>query len=152
MSNSKNKVDLNALKFNQVSIVTLLLLGFVFNLIYLPAIVSVVLILGSIEPRLALFKQFYRYVFVQLKLVKSNIVEESPAPHNFAQLLGGIVLAVSGLLLFNGSIIAGWAFAWFVILLALANIIFGFCAGCFIYFQFGKLGVPGFHINPKGQD
>jgi hypothetical protein len=152
MSSSKNKVDLNALKFNQVSIVTLLLLGFVFNLIYLPVIVSIVLIIGSIEPRLALFKQIYRHVFVQLKLVKPNIVEESPAPHNFAQLLGGIVLVVSMLFLFNGSIIAGWAFAWFVILLALANIIFGFCAGCFIYFRFGKLGVPGFHINPKGRD
>jgi hypothetical protein len=102
------------------------------------------MILGSIEPRAALFKQCYKYLLKPLKLVKPNMVYESPAPHNFAQLLGGIVLFFSSLFLIYGFMIEGWILSWFVIILALANIIFGFCAGCFIYFQLAKHNVPGF--------
>jgi hypothetical protein len=33
--------------------------------------------------------------------------------------------------------------------LAAANLFFGFCAGCFVYYQLGKLGVPGFQIQSQ---
>jgi hypothetical protein len=149
MSDNQKIIDLNALKFNQISIIVLLLTGFIFNLRIIPVFVAVVMLTGSLEPRLALFKQFFRYVLKPLKLVKPKPVYESPAPHNFAQLLGGFVLAISSLLLLCESIIYGWIFTWIVILLALANVIFGFCAGCFIYFQLGKYNIPGFQNKPN---
>ena len=145
---SDNKIiDLNSLKFNRISIIIFLLTGFILNLRIIPVFVAAVMLAGSLEPRLALFKQFFRYVVKPLKLVKPNPVYESPAPHNFAQLLGGIVLILSDLLLYRGSFLPGWTLTWLVIFLALANVIFGFCAGCFIYFQLGKLNIPGF--QPK---
>jgi hypothetical protein len=147
MSNNQKIIDLNALKFNQVSIVVFLLFGFIFNLRIIPVLVAVIMLFGSFEPKLALFKQFFRYVLKPLKLVKPNPVYESPAPHNFAQLLGGIVLILSDILLYRGSLLPGWTLSWIVILLALANVIFGFCAGCFIYFQLGKLNIPGFQVK-----
>jgi hypothetical protein len=79
-----------------------------------------------------------------MKLLKPNLQEDIPAPHEFAQLLGGIVLGIGSLLLSAGSILLGWACVWIVIALAAANVFFGFCAGCFVYYQLRKLGVPGF--------
>jgi hypothetical protein len=149
MSASPNIVDLNALKFNQLSIITLVVLGFVFNQPLLPAFVAVVLLGGSIYRPLALFKLIYKYVAVPLKVFKPNLSEESSAPHAFAQLLGGIFLAAGSILFLSGSTVAGWIFAWLVVFLALANVVFGFCAGCFVYFQLGKLGVPGFYPQTK---
>jgi len=141
MGNTQNTVDLSALKFNQLSIITLVLLGFIFNQPLLPAFVAVVLLAGSVHRSLALFKLLYKRVVVPVKILKPNILAESPAPHAFAQILGGSFLAVASILLFNGFVVAGWILAWLVVFLALANVVFGFCAGCFLYLQ---LGVPGF--------
>jgi hypothetical protein len=137
-------LDQSALKFNQLSIVTLTALGFILNQPALPVIVAAVLIGGSITPKLAGFKLIYKNAVRPLNLMKPHLVDDSPAPHEFAQLLGGIVLGTGSLSLLFGSALVGWIFAWIVIFLALANLLFGFCAGCFVYFQLGKLGVPGF--------
>lgn len=142
-------IDLNALKFNQLSIVALVLSGFIFDSFYLPAFVAVIMIVGSLFPNAALFKRVYKHLIVPLGLMKPEKVEDLSAPHNFAQLLGGIVLATSSVFLFTHSIFLGWVLSWVVIILALANLIFGFCAGCFIYYQMGKLNFPGFQSKTE---
>ena len=147
MSSSKNKIDINALKFNQISISTGLLIGFVFNLGYVPILIAFIMLLGSLFPALSLFKQIYKNIFIPFKLASPNIIEGASKPHTFAQTFGGVVLVISSIFLFYGDAIIGWAITWMVIILALANIVFGFCAGCFIYFQLGKFGVPGFSDN-----
>lgn len=144
MAGNASVVDYSALRFNQASIILLTLLGFVFDLPVLPAIVAAVMLGGTVTPYLALFKQTYRHIARPLKLIRPDPVEDSPEPHNFAQGMGGVVLALACALLFSGSSLGGWALAWVVVLLAAANLFFGFCAGCFIYFQLGKFGVPGF--------
>ena len=140
-------LDHSALKFNQLSIITLTLLGFILNQPLLPAVVAAVLIAGSINSYLALFKLIYKYIVKPLKFMKPNLLEDIPAPHEFAQLLGGIVLGIGSLLLYTGSPFLGWLCAWIVITLAAANLFFGFCAGCFVYYQLSKRGVPGFQIQ-----
>jgi len=147
MALQAEKVDLSAIKVNQASIISITLVGFIFNVPTLVAFVGVVMIAGTAWKELALFKQFYRRVLKPAKLMEPNIVEGPSAPHEFAQLLGGIFLIVGSVLLFSGSIFWGWALAWVVILLAAVNLFFGFCAGCFLYYQFGKLGVPGFRTR-----
>jgi hypothetical protein len=142
-------LDHSVLKFNQISIITLTLLGFILNQPILPAFVAAVLIAGSLSSNFALFKLTYKHVIKPLKLLKPNPVEDIPAPHEFAQLLGGIVLGIGSLLLYTGSPLLGWIFAWIVIALAAANLYFGFCAGCFVYYQLRKLGVPGFRIQSQ---
>ena len=149
LSTTKQTLDHSALKFNQIAIITFTLLGYILNQPILPAFVAGVLIAGSINKKLALFKLTYAHIVKPLGLLKPDIVEDSPAPHEFAQLLGGIVLGAGTLFLYNGLILAGWIFAWIVILLAAANLFFGFCAGCFVYYQLGKLGVPGFRTQSQ---
>jgi hypothetical protein len=64
---------------------------------------------------------------------------EDPAPHRFAQGLGAAVLLAATLALFAGAAALGWGLAFVVIGLAAINLLFGFCAGCFVYFQLARL-------------
>jgi hypothetical protein len=144
MSNETPTIDNSALKTNQAAIILLTLSGFVFDVPLLPAIVSAVMILGTFIPALALFKQFYRHVLKPAGLIAPAPLPGSARPHEFAQLFGGIVLGIGACLLFAGETVAGWSLAWIVILLAATNLFLGFCAGCFVYFQLGRFGVPGF--------
>lgn len=149
MTNKSNLIDVNQLKFNQISIITFLLLGFILNLEILVYFTALIMIIGSIIPKFAVFKQIYKNIVLKNNLIKPNIIEDSQAPHNFAQLLGGIVLAIAGsLFLLNISAI-GWIFVWVVILLAFINVAFNFCMGCFIYYQIHRLKVRG--LNKQTQ-
>ena len=144
MNSKMQMLDHSALKFNQISIIVLVLLGFIVDQPAFPAVVAAVLLGGSLNQRLALFKLIYKRVIKPLRLLKPDILEGSPAPHEFAQLLGGVVLGLGVFFLYSGSNFVGWALSWVVILLAAMNLFFGFCAGCFVYYQLGKLGLPGF--------
>ena len=53
------------------------------------------------------------------------------------------VLIVALIAFLAGAATAGWALAILVIVLAGVNLFFGFCAGCFVYFQLQRLGVIG---------
>jgi len=87
LDTTKKKLDHSALKFNQIAIITITLLGFIVNQPILPAFVAAVLIAGSINKKLALFKLTYAHIVKPLGLLKPDIGEESSAPHEFAQLL-----------------------------------------------------------------
>ena len=53
--------------------------------------------------------------------------------------MGAVVLLLAVLALFSGAVAIGWGLAFVVIALAAVNLIFGFCAGCFVYFQLARL-------------
>lgn len=135
------KVDTTALKFNQASIVTLTLLGFLLDQPYLVLLVGLVLALGTVLPQAAFFKQIYLKLLKPSKLLAPNIIDDDPVPHQFAQGVGALFLLASSsaLLAFNSPGL-GWTLAWIVIVLAAVNLFFNFCAGCFVYYQLDKVG------------
>lgn len=136
------RVDQTALKFNQAAIITFTLLGFIFERPYLVLFVGLVLAIGTIAPELALFKQIYLKLLKPNKLLKPKVIKDDPTPHQFAQGVGAFFLLVSSsLLLVFGNAIVGWSLAWIVIILAGVNLFFGFCAGCFVYYQLDKAGL-----------
>ncbi len=136
------KIDTTALKFNQASLVMLTLAAFLFDLRWLVLAVGLVLAGGTIFPQAALFKQIYLNVLKPAKLLKPNIIPDDPAPHRFAQGVGAVfLLASSFALLVAGNAAVGWTLAWVVIVLAAINLFFGFCAGCFVYFQLDRAGL-----------
>jgi len=136
------KVDTTALKFNQASLVTLMLVAFLFELRWLVLAVGLVLTVGTIFPRAALFKQIYLKVLKPARLLKPNVIPDDPAPHRFAQGVGAVfLLAASFALLGLENAVVGWTLAWVVIILAAINLFFGFCAGCFVYFQLDRAGL-----------
>ena len=135
------KVDQSALKFNQASIILLLVLAFLFNAAWLVAFVAAVMLVGTLWPEAGLFKQIYARGLKPAGLLKPNVVDDDPQPHLFAQGLGGVFLVLSAAALWLGASVAGWALAAMVIALAALNLFLGFCLGCFIYYQLGRVGV-----------
>ncbi|MGH7904239.1 MAG: DUF4395 domain-containing protein [Candidatus Dormibacteraceae bacterium] len=138
-------VDHSALKVNQAGIIATVLVAFVASAFWWAAVwlipaLAVVLLLGTARPRLALFKQVYLKVLLPAGAVRPRPVEESPAPHNFAQGLGGIFLVVASILLPLAPA-AALALALLVAVLAFVNLAFGYCLGCQIYFQLARRGL-----------
>src|ERR1700694_946376 len=138
---STQVVDHSALKVNQTGIVATVLVAFIGSAFYRPLLVlipllAVVLLLGTFAPQLALFKQFYFQVLKPRGIVKARPVQDRPEPHNFAQGLGGVFLAVASVLLilgFSFSTVftaAGLGIAVLVAVLAFVNLAFGYCLGC----------------------
>ena len=145
---TRRQVDHAALKVNQAFIITLLLAAFVLNSWPIAAFVGLVMLLGTARPQLALFKLIYRRVLRPAGLIKPRLISDNPEPHRFAQGFGGVVVAAAVVALLAGQFVLGWALAWLVIALAALNLFVGFCAGCFVYYQLNRLGVPGFIHSP----
>ncbi len=136
------KVDTTAIKFNQGSIVVLTLLGFVLDQPTLVLFVGLVLAIGTIWPQAGLFKLVYQKFLKPAGLLKAKVIDDDPAPHQFAQGVGALfLLASSSILLGLGNATLGWVLAWIVIILASINLVFNFCAGCFVYYQLDRFGL-----------
>jgi len=138
-------VDHSALKVNQTGIVATVLVAFAGSALYQPLLVlipllAIVLVLGTFAPRLALFKQLYFKVLKPRDIVKPRPVQDRPEPHNFAQGLGGVFLAVASIFLIPLPVI-GLALSLLVAVLAFVNLAFGYCLGCQIFFQLERRGV-----------
>ena len=142
------KVDQSALRVNQAFIIGLLLLAYVLDSVWLAAFVGVVMLLGTAVPSLSLFKRVYQHVLKPAGLVKPQVITDNPEPHRFAQGFGGVVVALAVIALLAGQSVVGWALVGLVIVLAALNLFVGFCAGCFVYYQLNRLGVPGFARSP----
>jgi Domain of unknown function (DUF4395) len=135
----RGQVDRTALRVNQACIIGLLALAFLFAQPWLVAFVFAVMALGTASPSAALFQRIYRDVLRPAGLLKPDVHQEDAAPHRFAQGMGAAVLLIATLALFAGAVVVGWGLAFVVIALAAVNLFFGFCVGCFVYFQLQRL-------------
>ncbi len=148
---SNRKVDHSALRTNQAFIIGLLVLAFIVDVRWLVAFVSAVMLIGTIFPKVALFKAVYWYVLKPLKIARPDVRVDNPEPHLFAQGVGGAVLALATLAFWLGAPVVGWVFSWIVVALAALNLFVGICVGCLMYYWFNRLGVPGFKYARIGK-
>src|SRR5512141_3027573 len=118
--------DRTTLRVNQAFIIALLVVGFLLNQPVFVVFVAAVMAIGTAFPQAALFQRIYRDLLKPAKVLQPDLHEEDPAPHRFAQGMG-----------------LGWALTIIVIALAAVNLVFGFCAGCFVYFQLQRFGLMG---------
>lgn len=144
---SLQKVDHAALKANQLTIITLNILAFVFNLSWLVAFVAIVMGIGSLL-KLPGFILLYRYFYKPLGILKADVLNDNPEPHRFAQTLGFVFMTVGFAALFLGAGLIGWSLVWLVVILAALNAFGGFCVGCAVYYWLSRLNVPGFNKLP----
>lgn len=136
------RLDAHLLKFSQACTVLLSALGFLLNQPIIVAIGAVSLALSAAVPAFGPFRLLYRGVVLPLHLLKPRIVEDDPAPHRFAQAIGAAFLTASALVLFLTQAFAlGWALDLIVFFLSGLNFTVGFCAGCFVYYHLGRLGL-----------
>src|SRR5215831_11138979 len=136
------RLDAHLLKFSQGCVVALSALAFVLQLPWLVAVAAVLLAVSALAPAVGPFRLLYRFLVVPTKLVRPRIVEDDPAPHRFAQGVGAAFLVASTIFLYAlpGTPLVGWGLDLIVFVLAALNFTIGFCAGCFVYYQLGRLG------------
>ncbi len=150
MSNALNqttsridKIDQNALRTNQALIIGLTVLAFVLGTdnggAWIVLAVGLALAIGAAFPGNGPFQLLYRRALAPAGVIMPHPVVGDPNPHRFAQTVGAFCLVLSSALLFGGLEAAGWAIAWMVVALAMINLLFGFCAGCFIFLQLERL-------------
>lgn len=137
-----SSVDHGALRANQGTIIVLNILAFLLNAWPTAAAVGLVMAAGTALGKPG-FLPLYRYVLLPLRLVKAKPMVDDPAPHRFAQGFGAVVMLTGSAILAAGSA-AGWVLVGLVTFLALLNVTIGFCAGCFVYYQLGRIGFPPF--------
>ncbi|MDQ2999171.1 MAG: DUF4395 domain-containing protein [Chloroflexota bacterium] len=136
---NRRQVDRTALRVNQAFIIGFLALAFLLDQPWLVAFVFAVMAIGTAFPQAALFQRIYRDVLRPAGLLKPDVQDEDAAPHRFAQGMGAAVLLIATIALFAGVLALGWGLSFVVIALAAVNLFFGFCAGCFVYFQLQRL-------------
>lgn len=139
----KTSVDVNALRSNQASIVAIVAVSFILGAgpgAWLITALAVSLGIGAARPGLGPIQLLYRHLLLGTGIVKPKRRPDDPTPHRFAQAMGAIMLILAALLLFADTSF-GWVLAWLVAALALVNLAFAFCAGCFIFLQLRRLGI-----------
>lgn len=136
------RVDAHLIKFSQAWVIALSAVAFVLSQPWLALVAAVALTVSALAPAVSPFRLLYRYVAVPLGLLRPRVVEDDPAPHRFAQGVGAVfLLASSGVLFFTPLSVLGWALDLIVFVLASVNFTIGFCAGCFVYYQLGRMGL-----------
>ncbi len=142
------RVDHSALRVNQAFIIALLILAFVLNVWWLVTFVAVVMLIGTAFPSAGLFKLVYFKALKPAGIVQPDVKRDNPEPHLFAQAVGGVFNLLATLAFLFGAPVIGWALSWIVVALAALNLFSGICVGCLMYYQFSRLGVPGFTRSP----
>lgn len=136
------RTDTHFAKFSQASTVVLSGLAFLLNQPIIVVIAAIVMVLSALVPSVSPYRLLYKGVVLPLHLLRPRVVEDDPAPHRFAQGVGAVFLIASSLvLLFTSAFVLGWVLDLIVFVLAAINLTVGFCAGCFMYYHLGRLGM-----------
>lgn len=138
------KVDQAGLKVGQGITIILLISAFILNNWPLVALVGLCQLLGALDMPFAPYRLVYKSLLLPTGVLKPRIETDNPEPHRFAMLVGAIFNGAAALFLLAGLPVAGWVLVWIVIVLANLNFWLNFCAGCWMYYQFNRFGVPGF--------
>ncbi|MBZ0295765.1 MAG: DUF4395 domain-containing protein [Anaerolineae bacterium] len=138
------KVDHSGLKTGQGLTIILLIAAFVLNSWLLVAFVALAQFLGALDVSFAPYRLFYKHIVKPSGLIKPNVQMDNPEPHRFAMLVGAVFNGAATLALLAGQPIVAWVLVGIVVVLANLNFWLNFCAGCWMYYLFNRLGVPGF--------
>lgn len=141
-------VDHTGLKTGIGATIVLLLLAFVLDSWVIVGFVAVAQLLGALAVPFAPYKLFYQFVVKPSGLVQPNVIRDNPEPHRFSMLVGSVFNAAGVVALLAGVDVLGWILVGIVVVLANLNFWLNFCLGCWMYYQFNRLGVPGFTVSP----
>lgn len=145
---SLRKVDHTGLRTGMALTIAILLIAFVLDSWVLVAFVAIAQLMGGLGLPVAPYRLIYQHIVKPAGIAKPHIIEDNPEPHRFAMLVGALFNGVAVLALFAGASALAWILVWVVIALANLNFWLNFCLGCWMYYQFNRLGIPGFTQAP----
>jgi len=130
--------DRSAQRFTQITLITLLAVGFIASSSVFIWAVAIMLGLTLLNPNYAPQLLAYR-ALIRRKVLTTERVSEDPVPHRFAQQVGFGVLVVGIAATLVGATSVAWGASLLVLTLALINVTTGFCAGCFMHAQIARI-------------
>ena len=138
--------DRSVLKVNQVILMTAIIGGYFAGLVWRPVVIvlpilALMMLAGVASPRANLARVLYLGILKPRGLVRPRVVTEDPAPHRFAQLVGGIFLVGASVSALLGAFGVAWILGWLVAALAFLNFAFDICVGCIMYAQLVRTGL-----------
>jgi Domain of unknown function (DUF4395) len=138
--------DRSVLKVNQVILMTLIVAAYVASFWVRPAVVvlpllALMMLATTASPSANLPRFLYLRWLKPRGLVKPRVHQEDPAPHRFAQGVGGVFLVAASVFALFGLLPVAWILAWIVVALAFLNFAFDICVGCIVYAQLIRAGV-----------
>ena len=138
--------DRSVLKVGQVILMTGLVAAWLVALVRPQAAVAlpllaVMMLLSALSPATSLPRFVYTHLLRPRGLVRPRVRVEDPAPHRFAQLVGGIFLVAASAAALLGHLTVAWTLGWIVVALAFLNFAFDVCVGCIVYAQLVAVGV-----------
>jgi hypothetical protein len=145
--------DRSVLKVNQMILMVVIVVAYVVGFGY-PAIawvlpfLALMMLAAVASPSLNVPRLLYARVLRPSGIVKPRIVREDPAPHRFAQLVGGVFLAAASVFVATGLLLVAWVLAWIVVALAFLNFAFNICVGCIVYAQLVRIGLLPLNREP----
>jgi hypothetical protein len=146
MMRKPRRVDLNGLRTGMATTIVLLVAAFILDWWPLVAFVALAQLLGAFDTSFAPYRLFYRAVVKSF--VQPHVIADNPEPHRFAMLVGGLFNSAATLALIAGLDVIGWILVGIVVVLANLNFWLDFCLGCWMYYRFNRLGIPGFTRSP----
>jgi hypothetical protein len=102
---------------------------------------ALMLLGGALSPATSLPRWLYTAVLKPRGLVRPRVRVEDPAPHRFAQLVGGTFLVAASVVAAFGQLTIAWSLGWIVVALAFLNFAFDICVGCIVYAQLVRVGL-----------
>lgn len=136
-------VDHAAIKTGQILAIATLTGAFVLDLWEPVAVLAGIFLITAVLFEWGPFSLVYRLFLKPLGLVEPDLRADNAQPHRFGQAVGAVSAALAAAALYFNYTTLGWILVW--ILIALTGISFmGWCIGCFIYYQFNRLGLGGF--------
>lgn len=138
--------DRSALKVGQVILIAGLVVAWAVALARPAAAVAfpvfaLMLLGGALSPATSLPRWVYVSILKPRGLVRPRVRVEDPAPHRFAQLVGGTFLVAASVAAALGQLTVAWTLGWIVIALAFLNFAFDICVGCIVYAQLVRVGL-----------
>lgn len=137
-------IDQTGLKTGQLLTILLLIAGFLFDSWVLVALVAVAQLLGALDVPFAPYRLIYQHIVKPLGIARPNPQPDHAEPHRFAMLVGALFNGAAVVALLTGAPVIAWALVAVVVVLANLNFWLNFCLGCWMYYLFNRLGVPGF--------
>ena len=146
--------DRSVLKVNQTILMTCSAGAYFAGVFWRPAVaalpaLALMMLAGAASPRTNLPRLLYARVLKPRHLVRPRVVEEDPAPHRFAQLVGGVFLAAASVAALLGAVGIAWILGWIVAALAFLNFAFDICVGCIMYAQLVRIGLFPLRRRPE---
>ena len=100
--------------------------------------------LGVISSQaLDLYSWIYKGLLKPLGILKPDMRIDNVEAYRFANMIGIVVSGSAAYLIYSGYATIGWGLVW--LMMGLGSLaLFGWCAGCYMYYMVQKMGIKGF--------